>query len=177
MAAQVSDPAGLIWVENLLGPVINVAAFGGSITFSVVVADNQGAKYMPHLFPIFSALAWLFFIITLGLATAAQLALSFHKDEIREAFSKAEGKELAREANPDQENYNKRTRFVIGLFVVGKLGDVLCLTMMLAILFLSLSVVSYQLAIGIIATIFTVAMILLFVFSVVAQSLNRQKRD
>jgi hypothetical protein len=84
------SPAGFIWHERLIAPITNVAIFGGSITFSVVVSIHDGASHFKSALPTFLALAWFFFVITLGLATAAQMAMSFYEQELKEAFTPPE---------------------------------------------------------------------------------------
>ncbi|KPI36276.1 uncharacterized protein AB675_7336 [Cyphellophora attinorum] len=173
-------PAGLIWVERLLAPITNVAIFGGSITFSVVIGSHDGASHFKSALPTFLALAWFFFVITLGLATAAQMALSHYEDDLREAFKPEEWTTWRNRGRAQKDaggdDHNRGARFFCALFVNFKIGDLLCVTTLLAFVFLSLSVAAYEFAIGLLATACTGLLTVGFVITFIRQNRHLLRR-
>jgi amino acid transporter len=173
-------PAGYVWVERLLTPITNVAIFGGSITFSVVIGTHDGAKYMNSALPTFLALAWFFFVITLGLATATQQALSHYEKDLKEAFTPPEwtawrGRGRA-QTTAGEDDHDAGAVVVCAVLVIGKIGDLLCFTTLLAFVFLSLSVAAYELVIGLLATVCTGALSLVFAFTFTRQNVGVWQR-
>ena len=53
------DPAALVLAEGVLPPTIELGIFGGSITFTVVVADNRSPQRFENQLHTFLALAWV----------------------------------------------------------------------------------------------------------------------
>ena len=107
-ASQTQDEIAVEWLDKFLPTAIEIAIFGGSITFMVVICKNNDPA---HIFgagtvTTFLALAWLFFVLALALASIAQMALSvnrvlvlngFHKERCK--TSKAEEDRKAQETN------------------------------------------------------------------------------
>src|SRR5690348_13775172 len=67
-------PLGLTRLEGFLPIFITLCSFGGSITFTVIPTIDDGTP-IPHRFSAtevrtFLSLAWLFFVLALGLAAA-----------------------------------------------------------------------------------------------------------
>ena len=174
---QTSDePGGLRWAKKVLPLVINIATFGGSITFSVVIGEHKGAKQLEKVLPTFLALAYFFFILTLGLATAAQMALSFYEKEIKAAFppdgatmNEVTAHNMRRKEAQRIMPKDRATRVACWFFVRLGIVGVIILTMLSALMFLSLSVAAYELGVGIASSVCTFLFILLFIGSWVHQ--------
>jgi hypothetical protein len=150
-----TDPPGLRWVEKILPSIIELSIFGGSITFTVVVAQNRRPQRFEDSLQTFLALGWFFFVLTLGVATAAQMALSFQRNNIRDAFN--QGYRTWRAGNGGARTLNER--MACAIFVFFKIADILCVLVLLAFMFLSLCVVAYDVVVGWLAFACTVAMI------------------
>ncbi|KAH8769677.1 hypothetical protein F5882DRAFT_442174 [Hyaloscypha sp. PMI_1271] len=141
-ASKTQDKIAVEWLDKFLPTAIEIAIFGGSITFTVVISKNNDPA---HIFgagtvTTFLALAWLFFVLALALASIAQMALSVNRVLVLKGFrkerckaSKAEEDRKTQETNEEQEKI-----FILTAFV-----------------FLSLVVVAYRKEVGFIAVGFT----------------------
>lgn len=169
-AAADPDPAGLVWLESILEPVISISIFGGSILFSLVVGGNDqthayATRFQDQL-PTFLALAWFFFVLALGLAIATKMALPFARGAIRDAFADPTGSYEAWAAR----HGGFLDRLSRWIFVKCKMADVLCLLVLLAFFFMSLCVAAYNVAIGSLAAACTGITTLLFVVTWIIQN-------
>lgn len=145
MDAQ-DDPASLKWLDILLRPVIELSIFGGSITFSVAVGQYGNPHRFADQIQTFLALGWFFFVLALGVATSAQMALSFQRQVVKKAFET--GYRDWSGSTPDATQNQKLACYI---FVVVGVSNVLLLLILLAFVFLSLCIVAYSLTVGWIA--------------------------
>jgi hypothetical protein len=87
----------LKWLDNFLPAVGAVAAFGGSITFTLIPSGLQEPK---HTFTtdkvrLFLSLAWLFFFLALASAGMTSLVVAFQRNTIKDALERRkENKDL-----------------------------------------------------------------------------------
>ncbi|KAI1608015.1 hypothetical protein EDD37DRAFT_603315 [Exophiala viscosa] len=107
---------------------------------------------------VFIALSWLFFTLSLALATLSSMALTFQRHHVRDAFERGykswRGGAGTRTAG--------ERGVVFGIVVLG-CGMWLMLLVCLAFVFLSLSVASYCLAVGWISFVVSVGMMVVAV--------------
>ncbi|KIW15688.1 hypothetical protein PV08_05738 [Exophiala spinifera] len=137
------DPPGLRWLETLIPGVYFISGFGSLITFTSTVGIFGSPKHYYSEIQVFIALSWLFFTLSLALATLTSMALTFQRDHVRDAFSRGykgwRGGAGSRTAG--------ERSVVFGIVVLGS-GMWLMLLVCLAFVFLSLSVAAYCLAVG-----------------------------
>jgi hypothetical protein len=177
-ASKTQDEIAVEWLDKFLPTAIDIAIFGGSITFTVVISKNNDPA---HIFgagtvTTFLALTWLFFVLALALASIAQMALSVDRDLVLKGFhkdrcksSKAEEDRKAQKTNEEQEKICKAWRkmwtyewwatemdiFVVWMFVKFPLSLTVQIFILTAFVFLSLVVVAYRKEVGFIAVGFT----------------------
>jgi len=165
-ASKTQDEIAVEWLDKFLPTAIEIAIFGGSITFTVVISKNND---LAHIFgagtvTTFLALAWLFFVLALALASIAQMALSVNRDLVLKGFhkercktSKAEGDRKAQETNEElcEWRTTKMDIFVVWMFVKFPLSLTVQIFILTAFVFLSLVVVAYRKEVGFIAVGFT----------------------
>ncbi|KAL2349628.1 hypothetical protein BJ546DRAFT_1018937 [Cryomyces antarcticus] len=166
MAENIENNPAVDWLDKLLPTVIELSIFGGSITFTVVVGTQ--AKDDQRLVT-YLALAWLFFTLALGLASAAMMALSFNRREVVRCFQRNQANESERGLIvidwPPNQWQRRLLKFTCFMFVGFSLSLVLQLLVMLAFLFLSLVVVAYSPAVGWVALGFTSSFIFVLTLS------------
>ena len=154
MAADPHDPAGLRWLETLLPGIYMLSGFGGLITFTTAVGIYGGPRRYYSELQTFISLAWLFFVLSLALATLTSMALTFQRHHVKDAFERGykswRGGAGTRTAG--------ERGVVFGIVVLGA-GLWLMLLVCLAFVFLSLSIAAYSLAIGWIAVVVSGAML------------------
>ena len=142
------DSAGVLWAEKVLPRIIEIGVFGGSITFSVVVANPSSPGRFKNSLETFLALAWFFFLISLECAIAAHLGLSLNRKHVNDAYN---------EKSEPKRTFSQKLACLI--FVKLRIVDLLCLAMCVAFLFLSLCVVAYSPVVGWLAVACTAGMI------------------
>jgi len=156
MATDPADPPGLRWLETLIPGVYAVSTFGSLITFTSTVGIFGSPRHYGAEIQDFIALSWLFFTLSLALATATAMALTFHRTHVRDAFGRGykswRGGAGTRTAG--------ERGVVFGIVVLG-CGMWMMILVCLAFVFLSLSVAAYTLAIGWIAFVASAAMMVL----------------
>lgn len=162
MASDPRDPPGLRWLETLIPGVYFVSTVGSLVTFTSTVGIYGSPPHYYSEIQVFIALSWLFFTLSLALATVTSMALTFHRHHVRDAFERGykgwRGGVGTRTAG--------ERGVVFGIVVLGS-GLWLMLCVCLAFVFLSLSVAAYSLAVGWIAVVVSVGMMVLTVlFSV-----------
>jgi uncharacterized low-complexity protein len=154
------DPPGFSWIESFLPAVIALSTFGGSITFSVIpsIASTDEPPYVFGVVAVryFLSLAWLFFALALGISSAGQLVLTFHRDVVKEGF-KAEKWSVWDRMYGDRPERDKKPwqRPAVCIFVRLPMSLVLQVLVLLAFLFLALVVVAYAKIVGWVAVAFT----------------------
>ncbi|KIV80988.1 hypothetical protein PV11_08443 [Exophiala sideris] len=158
MASDPHDPAGLRWLETLIPGVYFVSTFGSLITFTSTVGIFGTPRHYYAEIQVFIALSWLFFTLSLALATLSSMALTFQRHHVRDAFERGykswRGGAGTRTAG--------ERGVVFGIVVLG-CGMWLMLLVCLAFVFLSLSVASYCLAVGWISVVVSVGMMVVTV--------------
>lgn len=143
--SSTGDPAGLIWLDTLLPTVVGLSTFGGSITFTIIPAQNAipTNRFDEGTVRTFVSLAWLFFILAFGCASTAQMVLALHRETIKAGFM-------------DQRRKTGGWDWVvIGLFCWFPMSLFLQLLILTAFLFLSLVVVAFVPVVGWIAVCMT----------------------
>ena len=148
------DPAAITWLDKLLPAVIQLSIFGGSITFTVVVGQYPSPLRFAQEIGTFLALAWLFFVLALGVASAAEMALTFNRDNV---VKRVKGEKLVLGGGYWKEIMVRLTCWLIVRFPLSLALQTLVL---LAFLFLSLAVAAYHLVVGWIAFALTATMII-----------------
>ncbi|KAK9358385.1 hypothetical protein V1504DRAFT_461197 [Lipomyces starkeyi] len=161
-AGEDQDPQALAWLETLLPPVIELSIFGGSITFAVAVGQYGNPRHFDKdLIETFLALGWLFFVLALGVASAAAMALSFQRPHIKEAFGNGggvKGYKAWRDGETSPHQFNEKLACI--MFVVVGVSEVLQLLILLAFMFLSLCIAAYCSAVGWFAVAYTIVMLI-----------------
>jgi succinate dehydrogenase hydrophobic anchor subunit len=116
--------------ENLFKGTLAISTLGASITFQVVIQQiaPEEDKSIHHTFRRkttrnFLAIAWLLFVVALGVASLAAIMLALNQDRFRDE-----------EENRHRETYEKVAAGTSGL---------LLFVMLAAFLFCSLAVTSY----------------------------------
>jgi hypothetical protein len=100
------------------------------------------------------ALAWLFFVLALGVASAAEMALTFNRDNV---VKRVKGEDLVLGGGYWKEIMVRLTCWLIVRFPLSLAVQTLVL---LAFLFLSLAVAAYHLVVGWIAFALTTTIII-----------------
>lgn len=126
MAPSTEIPGDIKWQLDLLPSVMKVSIFGGSITFSVLVAKHEGSNgsFTDATITTFLSIAWLFFALALVIAWGGQLLLGFKLESF--------------------ENENEKGRKVF----LRLMSLALQLLVLISFLFLSLVVVCYSKPVG-----------------------------
>jgi len=159
-ASPARDPASLHWLETLIPGVYFLSTVGSLVTFTSAVGIFGSPYHYDSKIQLFIALSWLFFTLSLALATLTSMALTFHRHHVRDAFDRG--------YKGWRGGAGTRTAGEKGA-VFGVLGSGLWLMLLvcLAFVFLSLSVAAYSLAVGWIGVAVSVAvMVLAILFSV-----------
>lgn len=171
-------PGGYRWAKKVLPIVTEIAIFGGSITFSVVVQSHEGATHFKNQLSLFLALAYLFFVLTLGIATGAQMAFSLNETYLLDEFRESEGLPKLAKSKRKAVVLERMARRV---FISAKIADLLVLTTLVAFTFLSLSVAAYEYRVGIASTVCTGVFVLIsascWIFQNCISTTVREKRD
>ncbi|EXJ64048.1 hypothetical protein A1O7_00383 [Cladophialophora yegresii CBS 114405] len=168
MATDPADPPALRFLDALLPATFLLSTFGSLITFTSTVGIFGSAHRYFSEIQTFIALAWLFFTLSLALATLVSIGLVFHRRHVGDAF--ARGYKHWR-GGAGTRTAGERS-VVFGIVVLGLGGMWLMLLQCLAFVFLSLSVVAYCLAVGWIGFVVSAAMM---VVTVVVWVLMRQR--
>lgn len=158
MAADPRDPPGLRWLETLIPGVFFASTFGSLITFTTTVGIFGSPGHYASEIQVFIALSWLFFTLSLALATVTSMALTFHRLHVRDAFERGYKSWRGGAGN---RTAGERS-VVFGIVVLG-CGMWLMLLICLAFVFLSLSVAAYCLAVGWIAFVVSAGMMVITV--------------
>ena len=138
--------------ESLFRATIVISTIGGSITFQVIIQQipdsesvNQGHHFDRKTARSFLAIAWLLFVLALGIACLAAALLAFNKERLRIGLIKTR-----------RDSYAAWGALASGIVL---------LLLLSAFLFSSMAVSSYAEGAGWIATAFTC------VFSIIALTL------
>jgi hypothetical protein len=129
----------IAYYQGLFTIVIGITTFGGSITFSIILTDPP----TPHFYfssagvRVFVAISWLCYVMALGAACILASFLNFYGAQIQDEWVNEDG---------------QRKWLWFGFGATSVLGGLL----FTAFVFLSLSVMAYVKAVGIIALVFTV---------------------
>src|SRR4051812_17833012 len=105
------DPIAVEWLDVFLPTVVQIAIFGGSITFTVVISNNKtpsAYKFREGTVTTFLALAWLFFVLALALASIAQMALSANRALIVRGFLDAKHDDVKLDLNKEAHGTNDK---------------------------------------------------------------------
>lgn len=139
-------PLSIQWLEKFLPAIIQFSIFGGSITFAVILSQNEPPDryWTKNEVQSFLCTSWLFFTLTLLFASACEMTLSFHRKDIIEGRC-----------------YSWMTYF----FTKIPISLVLQILILLALLYVSLVIVAYSKLNGWVAIGFTSAF---FVFAIIA---------
>jgi len=83
--SQQQKPHTITWIEKFIPAVSALSLFGGQITFTVIPStlDQPDSRFSKQEVRNYLALAWLFFVLALGTASAAELFLHMHSGDIR----------------------------------------------------------------------------------------------
>ncbi len=88
MTTAPTDPPGLRWLETLIPGVFFASTFGSLITFTTTVGIYGSPRRYFSEIQTFIALAWLFFTLSLALATVMSMALAFQRHHVKDAFER-----------------------------------------------------------------------------------------
>ena len=189
-----SIPAAIKWLDALLPTIITVATFGGSITFSLIPSASQSAtspsapsstapsstaSFQPAPSSTFDAeaitrylaLAWLFFLIALGVACIASLVLAFQRENM---INLIQDHEKAKQGKSEKKLSSWKT--FLAYFINWVPSLVLQIAVLLAFFFLGLVVVAYSKAIGYIAVAMTATCIIIAVILIIVENLGCFRR-
>ncbi|KIX05893.1 uncharacterized protein Z518_03866 [Rhinocladiella mackenziei CBS 650.93] len=158
MASDPHDPPGLRWLETLIPGIYFASTFGSLITFTSTVGIYGSPRRYYSEIQVFISLAWLFFTLSLALATVTSMALTFQRHHVKDAFERGYKSWRGGAGN---RTAGERS-VVFGIVVLG-CGMWLMVLVCLAFVFLSLSVAAYCLAVGWIAFVVSAAMMVLSV--------------
>ena len=158
MASDPSDPPGLRWLVTLIPGIYILSTFGSLITFTSTVGIFGSPRHYYDEIQVFIALSWLFFTLSLALATLTSMALTFQRVHVREAFDRGYKSWRGTAGNRTAGERG----IVFGIVVFGA-GMWLMLLVCLAFVFLSLSVAAYCLAVGWIAFVVSAGMMVITV--------------
>ncbi|KIW96093.1 uncharacterized protein Z519_03160 [Cladophialophora bantiana CBS 173.52] len=159
MATDPTDPPALRFLDTLLPCTFLLSTFGSLITFTTTVGIFGGPRRYFGEIQVFIALAWLFFLLSLAMATVTSMALAFHRQHVRDAFERGYKSWRGGAGN---RTAGERS-VVFGIVVLGLGGMWLMLLECLAFVFLSLSVAAYCLAVGWIGFVVSAGMMILTV--------------
>jgi hypothetical protein len=140
---NVHDPAGLRWLHKVLPAVYLVSSFGAWKTFAWTVNGLGWASHYDGAIGTFVAIAWLFFLLSLILATLVSMCLTFQREQVKEAFEKGY-------IGWSGDGGVRTTAEKVAVFVVVGLraSMLLMLLVCLAFVFLSLTIAGYNLVLG-----------------------------
>jgi hypothetical protein len=144
-------PPSIQWLEKFLPAIIQFSIFGGSITFAVILSQNEPPDryWTKNEVQSFLCTSWLFFMLTLLFASAPDMVLSFRRKDI-----------IQRKSHP----------WIQFCFTKAPISLVLQILILLALFYVSLVIVAYSKLNGWVAVAFSTGFLLVAIVTWIVQS-------
>lgn len=155
-----NDPPPYVWLQSLLPTIAWTSIFGSLISFTIAVGQFGAPRRFWHgELEIFISLAWLFFMCALCLTITVQMAMTFQRHHVVDAFGR--GRDGYRKWRDGGSSKAFGERMAVAFVVKVPTGLILVLLILFAFMFLSLCIVGYCLAVGWIGFVVTILMMIL----------------